>query len=100
MKLHQAPEGEGLPEVSDNDAQPRELEEVLRLATALAEQLLVSEIPARLMSPARATALIGAAQYLHENDVPWPAAVQEALDKIREHMAAAKSEPEDGDAEG
>lgn len=85
--------------MSDNDAQPRELEEVLRLATALAEQLLVSEIPTRSMSPARAKALIGAAQFLHENDVPWPAAVQEAFDKIREHMAATKSEPDDGDAE-
>lgn len=86
--------------MSDNDAQPRDLEEVLRLATALAEQLLASEIPARSMSHVRGKALIGVAQFLHENDVPWPAAVQEALGKIREHMAAAKSEPDDGDAEG
>ena len=86
--------------MSDDDAQPHDLDEVLRLATALAERLLASEIPALSISPVRVKALIGAAQFLHENDVPWPAAVQDALDKIREHMAAAKSEPDGGDAEG
>jgi hypothetical protein len=86
--------------VCDDDAQPRDLDEVLRLATALAEQLLADEIAARSMSPARAKALIGAAQFLHENDVPWPAAVQEVLDKIREQMAAAKLKPNGEDDEG
>ena len=72
--------------MSDDDAQPQDLDEVLRLATALAEQLLASEIPAQSMSPVRIKALIGAAQFLHENDLPWPAVVQEALDKVRERM--------------
>ena len=86
--------------MSDDDALPHDLNEVLRLATALAEQMLASEITVHSMSPARLTALIGAAQFLHENDVPWPPAVQEALDKIREHMEAAKLEPGHGAAEG
>jgi hypothetical protein len=86
--------------MSDDDAQPRDLDEVLRLATALAEQMLASEIPTHSMSPARLTALISAAQFLHENDVPWPTAVQEALDKIRERMEATKIEPDARDAEG
>ena len=72
--------------MSDDDAQPQDLDEVLRLATALAEQLLASEIPAQSMSSVRIKALIGAAQFLHEHDVPWPAAVQEALNKVRERM--------------
>lgn len=86
--------------MSDDDAQPRDLDEVLRLATALAEQMLASEISARSFTPARLTALIGAAQFLHENDVPWPAAVQAILDKIRERVDATKSGSNDGDAEG
>lgn len=85
--------------MSDDEAHPRDLDEVLRLATALAKQMLASEIPTQSISRARLTALIGAAQFLDDNDVPWPATVQEALHKIREHMGAAKSEPDDGDAE-
>lgn len=86
--------------MSDDDAQLNDPDEVLRLATSLAEQMLATEISARSMAPTRIKALIGAAQFLHENDMPWPAAVHEALDKIREHMAAAKSEQDDGDADG
>ena len=84
--------------MSEDDTQPRDLEEVLRVETALAEQMLASEIPADSMSPERLTALIGAAQFLHDNNVALPAAVHEALDRIREHMDAAKSEPDDRDA--
>ena len=75
------------------------LSEVLRLVTALAEQMLASEITAGSISPARLTALIGAAQFLADNDVPWPAAVQEALDKVRQRMKVAELAPDDGDAE-
>ena len=75
------------------------LSEVLRLVTALAEQMLASEITAESISPARLTALIGAAQFLADNDVPWPAAVQEALDKVRQRMKVAELAPDDGDAE-
>lgn len=76
--------------MSDDDAHPLDLDEVLRLATALAEQLLASEIPAQSILRPRFRALIGAAQFLDDNDVPWPAAVQEALDRIRGHMNAAE----------
>lgn len=86
--------------MSDDDAQPQDLDEVLRLATALAEHVLTSEITASSISPARLRALIGAAQFLHENDLPLPAAVHEALDKIRERMEADKLKPEDGHAKG
>jgi hypothetical protein len=81
--------------VSDDDAQPQDLDEILRLARALAEQMLASEIPTLSLTPARLTALIGAVQFLAANDVPWPAAVQEALDKIRERMKAARPERDD-----
>ena len=75
------------------------LSEVLRLVTALAEQMLASEITAESISPARLTALIGAAQFLADNVMPWPAAVQAAVDKIRKRMEAAKLAPDDGGAE-
>ncbi|WP_091721854.1 hypothetical protein [Methylobacterium phyllostachyos] len=77
--------------MSDDDAHPRDLDEVLRLATALAEQMLASEIPAQSISRPRLRALIGAAQFLDENDVAWPAAVHEALDKIRQHTKVNES---------
>jgi hypothetical protein len=80
--LHRTPEGGGLSEMSDDDAQPGDLNEVLRLATALAEQMLTSEIPVQSISRPRLTALLGAVQFLDDNDVPLPTAVQEALDKI------------------
>jgi hypothetical protein len=86
--------------MSDDAPHPGDLDEVLRLATAVAEQILASESPAQSMTPPRLKALIGAAQFLDDNDVPWPAAVQEALEKIREHMEGAKSEPAEGDKEG
>jgi hypothetical protein len=78
----------------DDDTQPRDLDEVLRLETALAEQMLASEISGGSMSPERLKALIAGAQFLQEQDVPWPAAVHEALDRIREQMDVAKSEPD------
>jgi hypothetical protein len=68
--------------MSDDDAQPGDLNEVLRLATALAEQMLASEIPVQSISRPRLTALLGAAQFLDDNDVPLPTVVREALDKI------------------
>lgn len=72
--------------MSDDDAQPQDLNEVLRLVTSLAEQMLASEASATSMDPARVRALVGAAQLLDDNDVPLPTAVQEALGKIRERM--------------
>ena len=85
--------------MNEDDALSEDLDEVLRLVTALAEQMLASEITAGSISPARLTALIGATQFLADNDVPWPAAVQEAVDKVRQRMEATKLAPDDGDAE-
>jgi hypothetical protein len=85
--------------VSEDDALSENLDEVLRLVTALAEQLLTSEIPAGSISPERLRALIGAVQFLDDNDVPWPASVQEALDKVRQRMDAKRLASDHGDAE-
>lgn len=72
--------------MSDDDTQPADMDEVLRLVTALAEQILKFEIAAPSIDPARLMALMGAAQLLTDNDVPLPAPVHEALGQIRERM--------------
>lgn len=82
--------------MSDDDAQPHDLVEVLLLTTALAENMLASEIPTRSIDPARIRALIGAAELFHDHAVPLPTAVQKALDKIREQTGAAQSKLNDG----
>jgi hypothetical protein len=76
--------------MSEDDVLSENLDEVVRLVTALAEQMLASEIPAGSISPARLRALIGAVQFLDDNDVSWPVSVQEALDKVRQRMDAPK----------
>ncbi|MCJ2059791.1 hypothetical protein MKL09_25075 [Methylobacterium sp. J-048] len=68
--------------------------EVLRLATALAEQMLASQIMGRSISGAQFTALVSAARLLQDNDVPWPPLVQEVVHELAERMHAAGSEPD------
>lgn len=68
--------------MSDADAQPQELDEILRLVTALAEQLLASGNSERSISPERLRVMVSAAQFLHDNDVPWSPAVQKILNEI------------------
>lgn len=77
--------------MSDDDAQPADFDETVRLVTALAEQLLASQTAEGSIPPERLRVLISAAQFLHDNDVPWPAVVREAMDKIADQMEAAKS---------
>lgn len=71
--------------------QPADFDETVRLVTVLAEQLLASQTAEGSISPERLRVLISAAQFLNDNDVPWPAIVRAAMDKIANRMEAAKS---------
>ncbi|MGU3479517.1 hypothetical protein [Methylobacterium sp. D48H] len=73
--------------MSDTDAQPDDIQEILRLATALAEQFVQSEAE-ESARPERLKALISAAQFLHDHDVAWPTALREAVGKAVERMEA------------
>jgi hypothetical protein len=75
--------------VNDTDAQPEELNEILRLATALAEQFLQSKTEESAY-PERLKALISAAQFLHEHDVAWPPALREAVGNAVQRMEAVR----------
>ncbi|MGU3546249.1 hypothetical protein [Methylobacterium sp. A52T] len=75
--------------MNDTDAQPEELNEILRLATALAEQFLQSKTE-ESAHPERLKALISAAQFLHEHDVAWPPALREAVGNAVQRMEAVR----------
>jgi hypothetical protein len=83
-----------------NDAEPADLDETLRLVTALAEQLMTSQLAESSVSPARIKVLISAAQFLHDNNVSWPPIVREAMSKLAYRMEAAKAVSGGGEAEG
>lgn len=76
--------------MSDADAQPEELREILRLATALAEQFMQSEAAEDAAHPERLKALISSAQFLHDQGVSWPPVLREAVGKAAERMEAIR----------
>jgi hypothetical protein len=56
--------------MTDADAQPSQLDKVARLATALAEQMMASQIVGRTIPAEQLTALVKAAQCLTDNHIP------------------------------
>lgn len=89
MDLQSAPETD--PAV---DPQAAKMPEVLRLATALAEQMLASQIMGRSISGDQFSALVSAARLLQDNNVPWPPLVQEVVHELAERMNAVGSKPD------
>ncbi|MCJ2093927.1 hypothetical protein MKK67_15710 [Methylobacterium sp. J-072] len=79
---------------AETDPKAAKMPEVLRLATALAEQMLASQIMGRAISPEQFTALVSAARLLQDNDVPWPPLVQEVVQELAERLDAAGSKPD------
>jgi hypothetical protein len=80
--------------MTDAGAQPSQLDEVARLATALAEQTIASQIVGRTIPAEQLTALVNAAQCLTDNHIPWPPLVQEVVHEIAERMESARPAPE------
>lgn len=74
--------------MSDADAQPEELCEILRLAMTLAEQFLQSEAAEDSAHPERLKTFISAAQFLHDHEVAWPPILREAVSQAVERMQA------------
>jgi hypothetical protein len=83
-------EGEELSEMTDADAEPTKMSEVLRLANALAEQMLGSQIMGRSIPTSHLTALVIAARYLTDNNITWPPLVQEVVHEMAERMESAR----------
>jgi len=86
--------------MSDTDAHPGDLDETLRLVTALAEQLTRSQFAEGSISPVRLRVLISSAQFLHDNNVPWPPVVREAMGRLADRMEAAKLVSGGGETKG
>lgn len=78
----------------ESDAEAAKMPEVLRLATALAEQMLAAQIMGRSISSDQFTALVGAARLLQDNDVPWPPLVQEVIHELADRLQAAGPVPD------
>lgn len=68
-----------------HDHEPK-LDEILQLSTMLAEQVLESRVTGRQFSDGQLTALVKAAWFLHESEVPWPPVVQEAIEILAHHV--------------
>jgi len=76
--------------VNETDAPPEELHEILRLATALAEQFLRSDPAEDAAHPESLKILISSAQFLHDHDVSWPRVLREAVGKAVERMESVR----------
>ncbi|WP_419828644.1 hypothetical protein [Methylobacterium sp.] len=76
------------------------MDEILRLSTALAEQMLEAQVMGQPIPTQKFTALVGAARFLKDNNMAWPPLVEEVVHEIGKRMAAAKSALLDEDAEG
>lgn len=76
--------------MSNAEAEPGELHEILRLTTALAEQFLKSDAAEESAYPGRLKVLISAAQFLHDHDVSCPPILREAAVKAAERMEAIR----------
>jgi hypothetical protein len=66
------------------------MSEVLRLASALAEQMLGSQVMGRALPPNQLIALVRAARFLSDNNVSWPPLVEEVVRLATEKMQAAR----------
>jgi hypothetical protein len=83
-----------------DDARSPKVDEVLRLSETLAEQMMGAQVLGRTIPTQQLTALVGAARFLQDHNVPWPPLVDEVVQEIGKRMAAAKSAPSDEDAAG
>lgn len=72
--------------MSNAEAEPWELREILRLATALAEHFLKSDAAEVSAHPERLKVLLSATQFLHDHDVSWPPVLREAVVKAAERL--------------
>lgn len=61
------------------DPAPNRLDEVQRLTSALADQVLDAQITGRSVSGQQAVALAQAANLLHDHGVEWPPMLEQAL---------------------
>ncbi|MHB2210906.1 hypothetical protein [Methylobacterium sp. CM6257] len=77
--------------MGDAHAQALDVRHILRLSTALAEQILGLDKTDHPLSENEVAALVKAARFLYDNDVPWPAVVQKAIDMLAEQMEAVRA---------
>lgn len=76
------------------DPRTARMPEVLRLSTALAEQMLASQIMGRAISGDQLAALVGAARLLQDSNVPWPPLVHEVVQDLADRMDTAGPQPD------
>lgn len=88
-----------LSEMTDPPGQFDHLDEVLRLVTALADSILEAQISNRPIPHEQFSALVSAAQLLHDHDVPWPPLVEQVLSELGERLSRIELAPEAASAE-
>jgi hypothetical protein len=87
---HQAPEGEGLSEVTDPAVPPEKLTEVAGLATALADRILEQHAAGTTIAPNQFHMLVNATRMLQDNGVPWPPSVELVLMEVARRAEQAE----------
>ncbi|KNY20255.1 hypothetical protein [Methylobacterium sp. ARG-1] len=86
--------------MSDVKVRSDQVAEVLTLSTTLANQILGSQAMGRPFAEGALTALVGAARFLHDNRVPWPPVVQDAIDMLAKKMEAINLQSSEDNTEG
>jgi hypothetical protein len=95
MASHQAPEGEGLSEVTGPGDQPDKLAEVAGLATAIADRVLEQQASGSSIPPEQFRMLVRAARVLLDNDVPWPPSVERVVMEVAKRIERAETASKD-----
>lgn len=82
-----------LKRVSDQPTSTNRLAEVERLTGALTDQILDAQIMKRSIPAEQAHALAKGARLLHDNGVPWPPMLAQALQDLMKGRGEAEPEP-------
>jgi hypothetical protein len=77
--------------VSETSAERLSVADILRLSTALADQMVRSRASGHSFSDDQLAALVRAARFLHERNVPWPPLVQDVVDMLAAEMEAVRA---------
>jgi hypothetical protein len=78
-------------------ASPEKVAEVVRLATALADQILDAQIMKREVPPAQIISLRQAARFLQDHDLPRPPLMVQVLHEFAVEREAGVPKTDEGD---
>ena len=90
--LNTAAAGEGRSDRGVNDARPLGVRDILGLTVKVAERVLQTRSAGQALSTNELEAVVKAAEFLQEHNMPWPAVVTEVIDILIAQMKTVREE--------